>query len=151
LESEKIDFVKTGVRLADPVHPDWKPRIEFSIVLNLCIRRRCHDFFGGFPDYHLFKRQGDQFVHEEDIFYKAEDMFYNLLAHQFFRGVTLPMETVAYCRYPGNSYDRQYEKFSRPFAGHQPPTGKERFRLQLAEVLYRNCSEELSRPASQTR
>jgi glycosyltransferase involved in cell wall biosynthesis len=47
------DFVKTGVRLADPVHPDWKPRMAFSIVINLCIRRSCHDFIGGFPDYHL--------------------------------------------------------------------------------------------------
>ena len=131
------------MRLADPVHPDWKPRIEFSIVINLCIRRRCHEFLGGFPDYHLYRRQGDHFIHEEDIFYKAEDMFYNLLAHQLFRGVTLPKETVEYCRHPGNSYDLQYEKFSRPFAAHQPLTGKERFRLQLAEVLLKNRVEEL--------
>jgi glycosyltransferase involved in cell wall biosynthesis len=143
LEHADVDFVKTGVRLADPVHPDWKPRIEFSIVLNLCIRRHCHEYFGGFPDYHLYRRQGDDFVPEEDIFYKAEDMFYNLLVHRFFRGVVLSQETVEYCRHPGNSYDRQYEKFRRPFAVHQPPTGKERFRLQLAEVLFQHRVEEL--------
>lgn len=147
LEQGNFDFVKTGVRLADPVHPDWKPRIEFSIVINLAIRRHCHDFVGGFPDYHLCRRQGDDFVHEEDIFYKAEDMFYNLLAHRFFRGVTLAQETVEYCRHPGNGYDRQYEKFSRPFAGHQPPVGKERFRLQLAELLFQTQVEELQAAA----
>jgi hypothetical protein len=36
------------VALADPVHPDWKERIEHSIVINLCVRRACHYALGGF-------------------------------------------------------------------------------------------------------
>src|SRR5262249_26972988 len=75
LEDRGTDYVKTGVRLAHPVHPDWRPRIEFSIPINLCIRRRCHEFFGGFPDYHLFSRADGRFRHETDIFFKIEDMF----------------------------------------------------------------------------
>src|SRR5262249_45514767 len=31
LSDPAVDFVKTGVRLADPVHADWRPRIENSI------------------------------------------------------------------------------------------------------------------------
>lgn len=114
LQDPGIDVAKTGVRLAHPVHPDWKSIIENSVVINLCIRRRCHDLFGGFPDYHLFRRIGDDYVHESDLFYKTEDCFYNLLALHLFRWRKLPWETVEYCRHPGNAYDRQYEKFRRP-------------------------------------
>jgi glycosyltransferase involved in cell wall biosynthesis len=35
LDSPQAGFVKTGVVLADPVHPDWRPWIEGSVVLNL--------------------------------------------------------------------------------------------------------------------
>jgi hypothetical protein len=55
------DFFKTGVRLADPVHADWRPRIAFSLALSLCVRRGCHEFVGGFPDYQLCRREGDTF------------------------------------------------------------------------------------------
>ncbi len=142
------DFVKTGVRLADPVHPDWKQRIEFSIVINLCARRRCHDFVGGFPDYHVFRRVGDDFVPQTDVFYKLEDQYYSLLLHRFFRGRTLPLETVEYCRYPGNGYDRQYAKFCRPFAQPNVLTTQERAQLRLCDALVHNRIEELSERVS---
>jgi glycosyltransferase involved in cell wall biosynthesis len=63
-----VGFVKTGVALADPVHPDWQVRIEHSVVINLCARRSCHAAIGGFLDYHLFVRDGDEMRHEADIF-----------------------------------------------------------------------------------
>src|SRR5262249_24100618 len=53
LRDPATDYVKTGVRLAHPVHPDWAKRIEFSLPINLCVRRRCHDAIDGFPDYHV--------------------------------------------------------------------------------------------------
>ncbi len=37
-----VVFVKTGVALPDPIHPDLKQRIEHSVVINLCVRRDCH-------------------------------------------------------------------------------------------------------------
>src|SRR5205807_267090 len=77
LRDSPFDFVKTGVRLADPVHPDWRPRIEGSLVINLALRRGCHEAMGGFPDWHLFRREGDGFRHELDVFFKVEDQFYN--------------------------------------------------------------------------
>src|SRR5262249_42875388 len=70
LEDPQLDFVKTQVRLADPVHPNWKPRIDYSVVINLCLRRRCHEAIGGFPDYHLFRRVDDGFEHHQDLFFK---------------------------------------------------------------------------------
>jgi glycosyltransferase involved in cell wall biosynthesis len=130
-----ICFVKTAVRLADPVHPDWKARIANSVVINLAIRRACHLATGGFPDYHLFIRKGDEFHHVRDLFYKLEDVYYNALVLALFRGARVSRETVQYVRRPGNSYDRQYEKFCRPFAEQPKLPPAEANRLRLCELL----------------
>jgi tetratricopeptide (TPR) repeat protein len=146
LRDPAVDFVKTGVRLADPVHPDWVKRIEHSLPINLCVRRRCHEEFGGFPDQHLFDRNAEGFAHRADVFYKFEDMFYNELLSRLFRGTFVARETVESCRHPGNGYDRQYAKFCRPFAGADPTlTDDERLRLDLADVLTRHRTEEVLR------
>jgi glycosyltransferase involved in cell wall biosynthesis len=130
-------FVKTGVALADPVHPDWKQRIEHSVVINLGVRRACHVAIGGFLDYHLFVRDCDEFRHQVDIFWKFEDQYYTELLARLFRGVRVTRETVRHLRYPGNSFDRQYEKFRRPFGAHREVVSPEdRFRLRLCEVIF---------------
>lgn len=142
LADPQMHFVKTGVRLADPVHPNWKPCIEHSIVLNLCVRRHCHETVGGFPDYHLFTRDGDAYRHVSDIFYKLEDMYYNQVVTSLFSGVRVVEETVEYVRYPGNSYDRQYAKFSQPFGAYpETHSAEERFRLRLCDVI---CEQRLA-------
>jgi glycosyltransferase involved in cell wall biosynthesis len=129
-------FAKTGVRLKNPVHPDWRPRIEHSVVINLCVRRRCHDAVGGFPDYHLFARHGDGFAPVADIFFKLEDQFYNELVCSLFPGVKVAVETVEHLRYPGNSFDRQYAKFCRPFGQYREELPADYcLRLRLAEVI----------------
>jgi glycosyltransferase involved in cell wall biosynthesis len=115
LQDETWNFVKTGVRLSDPVHDGWKFPIENSLIINLCVRRTCHLSVGGFLDYHLFLRRNEEFHHVLDIFSQnCEDIYYNqMLAHRF-TGARIPVETVEYIRYPGNAYDRQYEKFRQP-------------------------------------
>jgi glycosyltransferase involved in cell wall biosynthesis len=40
--TDNFDFVKTGVRLADPVHPDWQERIANSLVRS----RQTRSFLG---------------------------------------------------------------------------------------------------------
>jgi glycosyltransferase involved in cell wall biosynthesis len=138
------DFVKTGVQFSEPVHPDWKSRIERAVVLNLCVRRRCHFFVGGFPDYHLFLREGDQFQHRTDIFYKAEDLYYNQLLGSCFKGEQVQQDTVEYVRYPGNAFDQQYEMFRRPFGTHPWPQTKECLhRLRLGDVIMHHHLEKL--------
>jgi hypothetical protein len=123
--------------MADPVHADWKKRIEHSLIINLAIRRTAHDALGSFADYHLFRYDGEQMCHELDIFYKIEDAFYNRLVERQLRGSQVAQETVEYCRHPGNGYDRQYDKFCRPFAGSRDTaTAKERFAIRLGEVIY---------------
>jgi tetratricopeptide (TPR) repeat protein len=150
LQEDGLDYVKTAVRLASPVHPDWKERIENSIVINLAIRRACHDALGGFPDYHLCRRVEEQLLPEADVFYKIEDMFYNQLVGQLFRGRKLPVETVEYCRHPGNAYDRQYEKFRRSFGQHpELSTPEERFRLQLGEAIFDRLLPQLAKEHGQ--
>jgi tetratricopeptide (TPR) repeat protein len=139
LANRDIDYVKTGVRLADPVHADWKPRIEHTLIINLAIRRTAHDALGGFPDYHLFRYEGEGMRHELDIFRKCEDVFYNWLAQRQLRGCRVLQETVAYRRHRGNAYDRQYAKFCRSFAESRDDlTAKERFSVRLGEVIYRD-------------
>jgi glycosyltransferase involved in cell wall biosynthesis len=131
-----IDFVKTGIEVSDPVHPAWKSRISNSLVLNLCVRRECHLAVGGFPDLHLFSRQGDRFEHVMDVFRMYEDVFYNKVLASLYRGRGLPCETVRYYRYPGNSFDRQYEKFQAPPGQFQEESDPAvRLRIQLCRDL----------------
>jgi glycosyltransferase involved in cell wall biosynthesis len=150
MEDPARAFVKTGVRLADPVHPDWHERIETSLVINLCVRRHCHFAVGGFPDYHLFLREGDTVRHVIDVFHHMEDQYYNTLVCALFRGGRALAQTVQYVRYPGNSYDRQYEKFCRPVGEYQETlTLEHQFRLRLAEAIagHQRAKVRAGRPA----
>ncbi|HMC87982.1 MAG TPA: glycosyltransferase family A protein [Gemmataceae bacterium] len=135
LADPQVDFVKTRVHLADPVHDDWRTRINHSLVINLCVRRSCHDAVGGFPDYHLFARRDGRFHHETDLFFKFEDMYYNELIARLFRGVGVARETVEYVRHPGNAFDRQYAKFQLPFAHRPQPSEEDNFRLHLCDAI----------------
>ena len=86
-------------------------------MINLTVRRACHDFIEGFPDIHLFRRSGDAFEPWFDVFRLIEDVYYNDLLGRFFRRANVAAETVRYMRRPGNSFDRQYAKFQpRPAA-----------------------------------
>ncbi len=114
LEDSTIDWVKTEISLSDPVHPDWRRRIDNSLVINLAVRRACHHFIEGFPDIHLFRRSGDAFEPWVDVFRLIEDVYYNDLLGHFFRRADVAAETVRYMRWPGNSFDRQYAKFQHP-------------------------------------
>ncbi len=142
----RADFVKTGVRTSDPVHADWRDRIETSLAINFCVRRRVHDFVGGFPDLHVFSRSGDDFRHEFDATFKLEDVQYNELVITLFKGRKTAEETVEYCRYPGNWFDRQYEKFRRPFGEYQEEISEDRWlSLELGGVLTKDRLRRLRR------
>jgi len=108
-------FAKTGVRLDESVHPDWKIGIANSIVINCAVRREVHDFIGGFFEEAPFKA-----LH-------AEDALYSALLMTFFTQVHSKLETVHHLVYPGNAFDRQREKFlAPPQAGLEAMTDKER-------------------------
>jgi glycosyltransferase involved in cell wall biosynthesis len=144
------DFIKTGIHLRDAIHPDWRPRIVGSLVINMCVRRRCHFAVGGFPDYHLFTRQGDEFRPALDIFYKLEDMFYNLLIKSLFSGLEYHQETVEHVRYPGNGLDRQYDKYCRSFGTYQETLSPHaQFQLQLANIIIQERLEHLKAQLSE--
>jgi glycosyltransferase involved in cell wall biosynthesis len=131
-------FAKGRVGVDDPVHADWQECIDHSVVINLCVRRWCHDFIGGFPDYHLAVRQDGALGPPLDVFYKVEDMFYNELVTRLFPGVQIRRETVRHLRYPGNTFDRQYEKFRRPRGTYREAQPDDyRFRLAVADAITR--------------
>jgi glycosyltransferase involved in cell wall biosynthesis len=158
LEDPAIDFVKTGVGLSDPVHPDWHNRIGNSLAINLAVQKRCHDFVGGFPDVHLFRRTGDTFEPWLDIFRLIEDVHYNNLLARFFRRGDVSRETVRYQRRAGNSFDRQYERFQVPFGTLKGDEDQEfDFRVRLSRqivdyqvVLLEKKRARAERPAPET-
>jgi glycosyltransferase involved in cell wall biosynthesis len=132
----EVDFVKTQAVLSEPVHPDWVPRIANSLVMNLAVRRRCHERVGGFPDRHLFRRQGERLEHELDIFQSVEDVFYNMKLTAASPGRAIPHATVKYLRRPGNAFDRQYDRFqSEPGHGRNHNDELYELRLKLARAL----------------
>ncbi len=153
LRDPAVDFVKTGVALSDPVHPDWRSRIGNSLAINLAVRRRCHEFIGGFPDIHLFRRSADAFEPWIDVFRLIEDVHYNTLLSRFFRRREVAAETVRYMRRPGNSYDRQYAKFQLPFGSLKEAEDREfDFRVgiskQIVEYQCRLLEDKRSQAAS---
>jgi glycosyltransferase involved in cell wall biosynthesis len=101
----RADFVKTGVALSEPVHPDWEPRIAASLTQNLAVRAYCHRLAGGF--------------HEEpevEVF-GNDDVLFNRTVRACGRGVHVAEKTVRFWRRDGNSFDRQLaRKFSRPWS-----------------------------------
>ena len=136
LENGQFGFVKTQIETSDPVFPEWRDRIRNSIIINLCVRRACHEFVGGFPDYLIVSRQGTALRHEIDAFFKIEDIWYNQLLGRFFRGYGCSTSTVEYFRRPGNSFDLQYAKFQVPPGQYRDPPDQDReFRLKLCHLL----------------
>jgi hypothetical protein len=66
------------------------------------------------------------------------------LLSRLFRGARVGRETVRHLRYPGNSFDRQYEKFRQPFGAYREALAPEdRFRLSLCESIVRRRLESL--------
>jgi glycosyltransferase involved in cell wall biosynthesis len=136
MEDAAVDWVKTGVATSDPVHSDWRWRIGNSLVINLAVRSHCHRFTGGFPDAHLFRRSGDLFEPWIDVFRLIEDVHYNTLLSRLFHRADVTRETVRYMRRPGNSLDRQYEKFQLPYAAFQEAVEPEfDFRVRLSKMI----------------
>lgn len=148
LLNKRVDAVKTSVRIRDSIHPSWRRGINQSLTINLCIFRECHDFIGGYP--------------EDDVYVKIgrEDCAYNQFIAHIFQVITLGFETVEYVRYPGNSFDRQYETYqfspeanrtdiSAEEAGwHQTASQLEKKRLET--LLLKRKTQPLSPVKSQT-
>lgn len=99
-EFRSFGFVKTKVKVREPIHPYWQSVINYCHTLNLCVRRECHEFVDGLP---------------EDVVYRElrqdEDTVYNQKLLHFFRPCYIDCETVEYFRYCGNCLDRQIDKF----------------------------------------
>jgi glycosyltransferase involved in cell wall biosynthesis len=95
-------YVRTQVLLADDIHPGWHNEISASIPITLCVRRRSHEYIGGFLEDSCLDSL------------RMEDVCYQRLLSAFFQYVMLPERTVYYSRRPGNALDRQIARFRRP-------------------------------------
>jgi glycosyltransferase involved in cell wall biosynthesis len=101
IDHQDIHFVKTKIRIDETIHPYWRSAIENSVPINVCVRRWCHDFIGGFPEHDAFN------------VLRCEDVVYNSSLSKFLVGNKIEKETVHHFRYPGNALDRQMKKFSK--------------------------------------
>lgn len=143
LPPHPIGVVRTGVRLADPVYPEWKAAIENTLALNLCLRRDCHEFIEGFPEAPVYKQIG------------CEDVSYTLWLSKFFKVLKVEIETVEYIRYPGNNLDRQLKKFQtapNQYQDETPPAERELhlLRRRLEQERFGYLSEKFRKIALTT-
>jgi glycosyltransferase involved in cell wall biosynthesis len=123
-----VAAVRTGVRVHDALHPHWREAIDNTIAQNLCVRRACHDWGEGFPEEAVYKHIGG-----------CEDAAYDSWLYTFFRVGRLPMETVEYLRYPGNSLDRQLRRFQHaPGSEYDVATPEQ----QIVHDIRRRCEEQ---------
>jgi glycosyltransferase involved in cell wall biosynthesis len=103
-------------RVDEPIAPEWRAAIRNSSPINVAIRRWCFEFIGGFPEEEVFQSFGG-----EDV------VFRNILNRFFIPAAPVSARTVHYRRRPGNSLDRQLDKF----AGAKPSSNAdERRRLE---------------------
>jgi glycosyltransferase involved in cell wall biosynthesis len=94
-----VGFVKTRVLIEEEIHPRWEERIDNSMVLNLAVGRKCHEFIEGF-DETLGHSQG-------------EDCLYNVCLGLCFEKTKIPVKTVQYMQRPGNALERLLKTFQR--------------------------------------
>ena len=95
----EAQVIRTRIRFDVEIRPEWKRSIENSVPFNICVRRWCHDFIGGFLENEVFKA------------YPCEDSIYRSFLDTFFNVGSIEEETVHHFRYPGNAFDRQLKKF----------------------------------------
>ncbi len=95
-------LVKTGFVLDVEIHPDWYGRVRYTCPSNICVRNACHRLIGGFPEERAYRVGG-----EDGAYMEAID-------HLFFVRI-LDDRTVWHTHHPGNAFDRQLERFVRPF------------------------------------
>jgi len=96
LPKNRLDGIRTGVKIKGRINPNWKLAVENSLTINLCLRRECHEFIEEYPEDLVYKQIGGR-----------EDCAYQKYLSRFFNIGKIPIETVEYIRYPGNSLDRQ--------------------------------------------
>ncbi|CAO3434637.1 glycosyltransferase [Azospirillum doebereinerae] len=72
----------------DAITPEWRIANEHTYPCNLCIRRECHDFVGGFP--------------EERAFFGGEDVGYSRWIGAAFLCAKTAIKTVQYTIRKGN-------------------------------------------------
>lgn len=149
LNFNKCGYIRSLIYMSDPVHPDWYDAIANSSMINLCVRRDCHEFLGGVPDLHLVNRRSEHFEPVINLCPRNEDVYYNDILTTFFHGYRVCQETVQYLRFPGNSLDRQYTKFCKPWGTFvEEDTAEEALRKHIAELAMHRVKLDLFKKRS---
>ncbi|MEQ1829198.1 MAG: glycosyltransferase [Pirellula sp.] len=129
----RFGLVRTGVYIQDSILPTWKAVIEATIPQNLCVRRECHEFVGGFPEQSVpFRLSGG-----------GEDCCYSAWLDFAFRKAQVQIETVEYIRYPGNALDAQLRRFQSEQEGI--PYSRTQTAMDLDKQALDICKEHLER------
>lgn len=124
---DDIAFVKTDLLFEDVdalVTEEWRLKCLFTHSINLCIRRRCFDFIGGYPEY-------------PEFFWGGEDVGFSEKLYAFFRGAVLRRKTALYHRRPGNSLDG----LGQVFTGEKPMAEDVELTARMTAGLWLNLRD----------
>lgn len=99
--SPNIGAFVSRIEVTVDVHPEWIPSINNSSVVNLCVRKACHDYISRPLENECFRKG-------------HEDGAYRLFLSHAFVVMKSDIKTVRYNWRPGNSLDRQLPKLQRP-------------------------------------
>jgi len=111
LQVSGLPWSQTIIATSDPIHQTWISSLSNTLLLTKALTRPVIDLLEEFPDL-------GQYGGEDAIFYMG-------LTQYFPDKVYIFHPTVQYCRYPGNGFDVQYAKFSRPYGEQVPDEEKE--------------------------
>ncbi len=117
LPDRPVDAVKTKLKIKDTIHPYWKENIEYSIPINICIKKQSHELIEGFSEDYANQTLG------------GEDILYSQCMQVMLNIFRVELETVEYVRYPGNSFDKQINKFQNEPGKHQEDISPENKKL----------------------
>jgi len=127
LDNPHLGYVWTQRELGIDVHPSWSESLDASVVMNLGIRKIWHNRIKGFPRHPDFRKQG------------GEDSFYRAMLRITVSGALIPEKTVDITVSPGNSLDRQKDKFSMPqeewLEMKEPSVVTDGMRAEAAELI----------------
>ncbi|MCF8506959.1 MAG: glycosyltransferase [Caulobacter sp.] len=127
LHTPRAGFVRTGMvfeTIDDQVTLTARIRNQNTSPINLCVRRACHDFVGGFPEEPCFRDGG------------GEDVAYADFLSTFFYGIRKMRQTVVYRRRPGNSLDVQADEFTGRVPSDQKVLPRDLLSRQIAARVF---------------
>jgi glycosyltransferase involved in cell wall biosynthesis len=104
LENDDLGYVFTKLHVDMQMHKQWRGHLDESNPINFCVRRVWHDMILGFTEEPDFRN------------YRTENTLYRRCLRDLVAHEQLDVETCEQFVSPGNTLDRQRDKFGMSMA-----------------------------------